>query len=162
MLFEHRRLLLSCYFCSSILNPKQAHNYRPDLPSRQVRHFMSRILCMTNHFNFVDFKPSASIVLHPERGGVDPGVGTVGEADQADGILRGKILPGHNENESCDAVFEYTNRRVLLEGQETQSRPCLQAICHAVSHFQRAPVMLKMQRRVPRPPSTAVSDFFPL
>ncbi|CAD7973935.1 unnamed protein product, partial [Amoebophrya sp. A120] len=45
----------------------------------------------------------------------------------------------------CDAVFEYTNRRVLLEGQETKLRPKLQAICHAVSHFQLPPVILALQ-----------------
>ncbi len=58
----------------------------------------------------------------------------------------------------CEAVFEYTNRLVLLEGQETKLRPKLQAICHAVSHFQLPPVILELQG-FPRLDSTTVCIF---
>ncbi len=73
-------------------------------------------------------------------------------------VSKGKSPPPHIENEICDAVFEYTSRLVMLEGQETQLWPRLQAICHAVSHFQLPPVMLKMQS-FPTPTSTTVRIF---
>ncbi len=74
-------------------------------------------------------------------------------------VSKGKIPPPHIENAVCDALFEYTNRLVLLEGQEPQLWPRLQAFCHAVSHFQLSPVMLKMQGLFPTPTSTTVRIF---
>ncbi len=73
-------------------------------------------------------------------------------------LSKGKIPPPHIKNETCEAVFEYTNRLVMLEGQEPQLWPRLQAICHAVSHFQLPPVMLKTQG-FPTPTSTTVRIF---
>ncbi|CAD7959921.1 unnamed protein product, partial [Amoebophrya sp. A120] len=71
---------------------------------------------------------------------------------------KGKIPPPHIEMEICDAGFEVPNRLVMLEGQEPQSWSRLQAICHAVSHSQLPPIMLKMQGS-PTPPSTTVRIF---
>ncbi|CAD7933056.1 unnamed protein product [Amoebophrya sp. A120] len=46
----------------------------------------------------------------------------------------------------------------MLEGQEPQSWPRLQAICHAVSRSQLPPIMLKMQG-LTTAPSTTVRIF---
>ncbi len=73
-------------------------------------------------------------------------------------LSKGKIPPPNIEKKICDAVFEYTSRLVMLEGQEPQPWLRLQAICHAVSHFQLPPVMLKMQG-FPTPTSTTVRIF---
>ncbi len=64
MLFEQRRLLLSCYLSASISHPEQANN-RPRLPALQDRRFASSILCITNYFNSDDFSPDASIPRPP-------------------------------------------------------------------------------------------------
>ncbi|CAD7973900.1 unnamed protein product, partial [Amoebophrya sp. A120] len=60
MLFRQRRAIFSCYFSSSSCNPKQAYN-RPHLPALQRTYLGSCILCITDYFNFDDFKPDASI-----------------------------------------------------------------------------------------------------
>ncbi len=70
-------------------------------------------------------------------------------------LSKKKNPPPHIENKTCDAVFEYTNRPViLLEGQEPQLWPRLQAIRHAASHSQLPPVVLKMHGFIPTPAST--------
>ncbi len=66
MLFSERRHPLSCYFSSSIANPKQAYS-RPHFPSLQERHFMPWChLCMINYLNSYDFNPDTPITLLPD------------------------------------------------------------------------------------------------